>query len=199
MKKVIKIIKIVLVLFIAGEFFNICYSNYTADRMYEKAKDALNALELSDAFDYAENAIKLNPLEPNYYRMRARVLINYLPYKDVSVRTFTKQLVVQDLQNAYYLNTRNLVTIRNLIPLYYFVAAENVSIPASPKNVDTYFIETTKSFYAKIKDYSVNDVGVYTLLAKYEKRLNLTEEYDASVETVRALRPDLLDWYDSFR
>lgn len=199
MKKATKFIKIILVLLIAGEFFSICYNNYSADKMYEKAKDALDQTELSNAFDYAESAIKLNPLEPNYYRMRARVLVNYLPYKDKSVRTFTKQLIVQDLQNAYYLNTRNLVTMRNLIPLYYFVAAEDVSVPASPKNVDPYFIETTKSYYANIKDYSVNDAGVYALLAKYEKRLNLTEEYNASVEKVRALRPDLLDWYEGFK
>ena len=121
---------------VAFEFFNICYRNYTADKLYEKAKDAIERQELSKAFDYAERAIKLNPLEPNYYRMRARVLINYLPHKDKSVRTFTKQLIVNDLKNAYNLNTENLVTIRNLVPLYNFVAAEDISLPAGSENID---------------------------------------------------------------
>ena len=199
MKKAIKFIKIALVLLITALFFNICYSNYTADKMYQKAKDSLDRSELSNAFDYAESAIKLNPLEPNYYRMRARVLINYLPHKDTSTRTFTKQLIVNDLKNAYILNTENLVTIRNLVPLYYFLAAENISAPAGPENTDPNFFEAAKNFYASIKDYSKNDVGIYALLAKYEKRLNMMEEYNVSVERVRALRPDLLDWYESFR
>ena len=199
MKKINKFIKIVFVLFVTAWFFNICYSNYNADKMYQKAKDSLDRSELSNAFDYAESAIKLNPLEPNYYRMRARVLINYLPHKDTSTRTFTKQLIVNDLKNAYNLNTENLVTIRNLVPLYYFVAAENISAPAGSENIDPYFFEAAKNFYASIKDYSKNDVGIYALLAKYEKRLNMMEEYGVSVNKVRILRPDLLDWYESFR
>jgi hypothetical protein len=199
MQKIIKYTKLILVLIIAFQFFKICSNNYNADKMYEKAKDAVDKVDLSNAFKYSETAIKLNPLEPNYYRMRARVLINYLPYKDKSVRTFTKQLIVRDLENAYNLNPENLVTIRNIVPLYYFVAVENVSSPAGPANVDPYFVDPAKNFFMLAKNYSKNDVGVYALVAKYEKRLNLMEEYNDSVEKVRDLRPDLLDWYDSFK
>jgi hypothetical protein len=197
--KIIKAIKIAAVLFAAFSFLRVCQRNYAADLAYEKAKDSLDQVQLSDAFDHAEAAIKLNPLEPNYYRMRARVLINYLAYKDRSVRTVTKQLIINDLQNAYNLNPENLVTIRNIIPLYYFVATENVSAPAVVENVDPYFLEPVKNFYAQVKDYSPSDAGVYALIAKYEKRLGLDSEYNDSVEKVRVLRPDLLDWYESFK
>lgn len=168
---------------------------YTADVFYEKGQDLLGERDFDMAYKYATRAVRNNPLEPNYYRGRAKILISSLvDAKENQVFT-TKQLALQDLEKAVELNTKNLVTIRNSIPLYYFLAAKDLTKPASKDNIDPDFLPITKSFYDKVKDYSSNDVGVYALLAKYEKRLGLDEGYKYSVEKIEILRPDLLDWY----
>lgn len=198
-KTLTKLIKITLVIVIVVLFFRVCYRSFAADVAYKSAIAAIDNYDLPTALDSADTAIKLNPEEPNYYRIQARIFLNYLPSKTLHEQQVIKRLVINDLQTAYNLNPKNLVTIRNIIPLYYFVAAKDITSVASDKNIDPDFIKYTKDFYASVKDYSPNDAGVYALVARYEKRLGLVNEYNASVAKVRSLRPDLLDWYDSFR
>ena len=38
-------------------------------------------------------------------------------------------------------------------------------------------------------------VGVIAQAAKYQKSLYLNEDFDKSMQEIRILRPDLLDWY----
>lgn len=197
-KKIVKFAKIFGLLAVYLYFMYLCFSNYSAEINSVKAQAMLKNLQLSKALLYANNAIELNPLEPNYYRIRARVYTNFLMYEREKVSDL-KKAIITDLETAYIVNPINLVTMRNIVPLYYFVAAKNVSLPASQENIDSEFIKQAQYYYKYIKDYSPNDVGIYTLLAKYEKRLNLMNEYEVSVAKVRELRPDLLEWYESFR
>ena len=73
------------------------------------------------------------------------------------------------------------------------------TLSVSNENIDQAFLPETKNFYEKIKNISPNDAGVYVLLAKYEKRLGLNDEYNASVKIVEELRPDLLEWHENFK
>jgi hypothetical protein len=105
----------------------------------------------------------------------------------------------EDLKKAEDLNPDNLVTLRNSIPLYYFLAVEDVFLRSGPDNLDQEYSSETIAFYEKIKERYWSDVGVILSVAKYEKRLGLTDEYRKSVNRVRELRPDLLDWHESLR
>ena len=110
-------------------------------------------------------------------------------------RANLKKLALNDLQTAQNLNPNNLVTLRNVVPLYYFLAIEDLEKPADGKNIDPEFIEATKDYFTMMHSYSPTDVGIYALLAKYEKRLGLNELYEQSVGRIKILRPDLLEWY----
>jgi len=198
-----KFFKILLVVLATAFYFSACYKNFVADIYYRNAEVAVEKLssneDISRALDNIEKAIKSNPNEPNYYRMQARIYVLLLPSKDGEIKKMIKKIIIQNLEKAYKINPSNLVTIRNIIPLYYFVAAADISTVAGSANVDPEFLPVAKAFYANVKNVSPNDAGVYALVARYEKRLGLNEEYKASVEKVRELRPDLLEWYDSFR
>jgi len=195
-KRLIVIIPIIAISFTALRTF---LGLYVADVYFEKSQDALQGRQLDKAIEFANLAVDRNPLEPNYYRGRAKVYIVSLLGLDEKTAFLIKNNALSDLQEAYKLNTHNLVTIRNVIPLYYFLAAKDLSKPASTDNVDERFLPVTRDFYRKIKDVSPNDVGVCVLLAKYEKRLGLMDDYEESIQKIKDLRPDLLQWNPSLR
>lgn len=197
--KTLKILLIILVTSIGMYFLSICYRNFSADVNYQKSLEALDMEDYKNAYDYAENAIKLNPMEPNYFRMRARVLISLLPNKSASDQYAIKKQILQDLTTAFGLNPHNLVTIRNIIPMYYFLATKNILVGASPENVDKDYFPYTSAFYYLVEDISPNDVGMYALLAKYERRLNMKSSYEYTISKVKELRPDLLNWFEAFK
>jgi hypothetical protein len=171
---------------------------YTADTYFKKSQNLIGTGEKKLVLKDATKAISLNPYEPNYYRGRAKILIvRYLPYSDKTSEL--KLQILADLKKAYTLNPTNLVTIRNSIPLYYFLAVKDLSLTSGPQNLDEEFVNYTKDFFATTKDTYWNDAGVIASLAKYEKKLGLDTEYEKSVERIRILRPDLLEWNESFR
>ena len=178
MKKVLIIILIWALAFYAAKVF---ITIYQADEYLHQSQVYLTEGDTDMALFSINLAIKNNPLEPNYYRVRAKILM-------VGI---AKDEAFADLQSAYKLNPNNLVTIRNEIPLYYFLAGY--------PSLDEKYLSLAKNFFEESKMIYKNDAGVVSLIAKYEKKLNLVDEYQESVKMVGVLRPDLLDWYDSFR
>lgn len=172
---------------------------YTADINYSKAQALLGDREAPRAFEEASLAITKNPSEPLYYEGRAKVLILMSLHQEPEIVEKLKSLALEDMKYAYILNSKNLVTIRNLVPIYYFLAEKDITAAPSLSNVDPIWKYQAANFFEANKNISPNDVGVYALLAKYEKRLSLTEGYNFSVNKVRDLRPDILDWYDAFK
>ena len=161
---------------------------YRADVKYQNSQSALARYELQDALKDSFASIELNPREANYYKGRARVFL----------LTNQKELALKDLQTAYKINEHNLVTIRNIIPLYYFLAVADLAKPQTKANLDKRYVTVAQDFYKKVKDISPNDAGVYILLAKYEKKLGLTDDYNMGRKKVNSLRPDLLQWNETF-
>lgn len=194
-RKTLSIVVIIIGFMAINTFINF----YKADVSYKLSQRSLDSGELSLAFDYIEDALKLNQFEPNYYRGRARILIASLITPDEELARLLKIATLKDLESAYNLNPSNLVTMRNLVPLYYFVAVKDISIPASDTNVDADFLPYAKDYFKTIENASPNDVGVYVLLARYQKRLGLTQYYEENVNRIKALRPDLLDWYEGLK
>lgn len=195
----LKYLSILIIIFSSFLMMKTFHRLYTADIHFEKSQDLLALSDFDGALYFANSAVEKNPLEPNYYRGRAKVYIASLPSIPEGKVFAYKVRALTDLKQAYDLNPNNIVTIRNSIPLYYFLAANDLSKPASPKNVDPNFLPITNGFYQKVKNRFPNDVGFYVLLAKYQKRLNLVEGYAESADKIEDLRPDLFDWYEGLK
>lgn len=171
---------------------------YTADVCNEKAVNLADRGAYYAALNKAECAVNKNDHEPNYYRNRAKILILLAATSEDSDISDYKKAALFDLIAAYNLNPKNLVTLRNSVPLYYYLAIRDYSLPPGINNQDSEYIGITKEFFTTIKNRYSGDAGVVVLLAKYEKKLGLTKEYEESVEIIKKLRPDLLDWHEAF-
>lgn len=195
MKKIVPIVVVILIYLLSFSQF---VKMYTADYYYRKSQLLISKKTTNEALTFATKAIEKNPLEPRYYWGRAKVLLTVTASEKEESKETYKDLAINDMETAYYLNENNLVTIRNLIPLYYFLAIDDVSKSAEVNNIDENYVEITKEYYEKVKNVSPNDAGVYTLLAKYEKRLGWEEKYKESINKIEGLRPDLLEWHPNF-
>ncbi|OGC38962.1 hypothetical protein A3K42_00400 [candidate division WWE3 bacterium RBG_13_37_7] len=49
-------------------------------------------------------------------------------------------------------------------------------------------------FYAWVKTTYANDAGVLVSIAEYEKKLGWSEDYEKTLQMIKVLRPDLLNW-----
>lgn len=193
--------------FIAIAFLTVIYlgaiskfiSIFIADQNYSKAQRLLTTGDYVTALTISNEAVLKNRNEPIYFRGRAKILLAGLASVPDDTKSDLKQLAHKDLESAYNLNPTNLATIRNIVPLYSYLATKDLNKPAGINNVDPNYLPIAEDFFIRIKDISPNDVGIYTLLAKYEKRLGLSEDYTQSVEKVRLLRPDLLEWHENFK
>lgn len=139
----------------------------SADLKYIKSKRFIKERELSTAINLINKSIKKNPKEPRYYYEKAKLLIALKKENEA----------LENLQKAEESNKNNLVSLRNMIPIYYFV----------PKN-------EAQKYYQKLKNKYSNDAGLLVQIAKYEKKLDLTKDYNKSIETIKDLRPGLVDW-----
>ncbi|MFC1700348.1 hypothetical protein ACFLZ4_01735 [Patescibacteria group bacterium] len=170
---------------------------YISDMYFKKSQIYLVAESLERALKYSDKAVKFNSWEPNYYRGRAKVLtVSLVSNKDV---TSVKENILSDLKKAEELNPRNLVTLRNSVPIYYFLAIKDISLTSGLLNLDERYLDATKEFFKTLKNSYSHDVGVIVLLAEYERKLGLDDEYMESRKIVERLRPELLNWHESFR
>jgi hypothetical protein len=106
----------------------------------------------------ADKAIKNHEFEPNYYRGRAKVHIVGAINSNGNPGDIEKEKVLADLRKAVSLNPDNLVTLRNLIPLYYFLA-----------EIDRKYLTITSDYFGQVKHRFSHDAGVVSSLAKIRK------------------------------
>ena len=172
---------------------------YSADVFFERSDDLLTAGNFTESIELINNAVKRNPNEPLYYRGRAKSYISATVGQDTTTERTLRELALADLEKAYSLNPKNYATIRNSVPLYYFLAIDDLGRPGSSDNVDPEFLPYTKDYYNKVERLAGNDVGIYVLLAKYQNKLGLKEDLKRSVNKITELRPDLLNWHESLR
>jgi tetratricopeptide (TPR) repeat protein len=170
---------------------------YAADVAFTHSQALVSSGQITDALAEANKAVAENPLEPNYYRGRAKVeLVETALVEHNDVLPIKVQMLA-DLRKAYELNPNNLVTLRNLMPLYYYLALKDLSrsdVTTAADNIDQNFFAVSKNFLETTKTRFPNDAGVWLLAARYEKKLGMSTEFEASRAHVRQLRPDLLDW-----
>jgi len=170
---------------------------YKADTDYTESQNQFRTGDFQEALEFANWALEKNDLEPRYHYGRAKIYLATTINQTENIQNELKKLALKDLETALSLNPKNLVTMRNIIPMYYFLGAKDLSKPSTKAGIDLNFVGVTQNYYKQIKRCFPNDAGIHVLLAKYEKRLGLTEDYKDSVENIKRLRPDLLDWHPS--
>lgn len=172
---------------------------YLADVYSKNAGSFLGSGELEKALDYSSKAVKNNPQEPSYYREKAKILLATLILKDEPEMQTIKKETLDNLIVAQKLNYKNLATLRNEIPLYYFLTVRDISQPSGVENIDQTYLPLTKDYYETLKDTYPHDLGLLADIAEYEKKLFLKDDYQKTVEIVGTLRSDVLEWYPAFK
>lgn len=171
----------------------------SADESYMAGRNFMSGGDFGKALDQSNKSIKKNPREPRYYYGRARIYLSgTLATTTDEEKHLLKQRALEDLIKAEELNPKNLVTLRNMVPVYYFLAIDDLGNVEASENIDSNYAQTTKDFFNKVKNYSSTDVGLPVLTAKYERRLGFYEMLENSKTKVRELRPDLLEWHPNF-
>lgn len=176
-----KIITITIIYFLLIGLF---WKTISADESYMDSREALENGDIETALLQANKSIEKNPNEPRYYYNRAKIYITTQNKSD-------KQKALTDLKNSEELNPKNLVTLRNNIPVYYLLSS------SINENEDTYkvFNNLVKNYYSKMNNYSDSDVGLFAILYKYENLMGFTDLATQSKDKIEELRPDLFDWY----
>lgn len=196
-----KFLKTLLIFGIWGlAFFAIKIENriYNADKYFVISTDLTKEKKYDEALMFADKSISFNSLEPSYYRQRALVFLSMQAVDSSKDRKLLKDRAFKDMKRAFDLNRKNLVTVRDLLPLYYFLAVNDASLPSGVENLDKDYINQLLDFFSAVKKTYARDTGVVSSVALYERLLGLKEQYEESREVVKKLRPDLLDWYSSF-
>lgn len=176
---------------------------FSADIVFRQSENLLKNERLDQALKKANTAIKLNSNEPTYYQARAKAYIALTSTtQNIQQKQEFKNKALQDLQTSLALNPKNLVTIRNLIPLYYFLSLNDLNNTAADRSFenknqiyDQFYFKTTKEYLKEVKNNAKNDIGIYILLAQYEKRLGLNSDFEQTKQKVKELRPDIVEWH----
>lgn len=179
--------------FLVKEFI----SFYLADVYFTRAENLFSKGKFNESLENINFSIDLNPQEPNYYRMRAKVLVGATINQPEEYSQQLKTYCMEDIEIAKDLNPNNLATLRDIVPIYYYLSVKDISKLNTNENIDTKYLLKTQTYFDTLKKYSPNDVGIYVLLADYEKRLSLDSGYKETELIIKNLRPDLLDWYPS--
>lgn len=170
---------------------------YLADIYFGYSENLLADGENIEALLAVNKAIKYNNQEPSYYRQRAKVYVASTANALQGSKELEdlKQLALQDLITGHEINPKNLATIRNSTPLYFYLANKDLSLTATKENLDPEYSEITKEYLIQMQNYLPSDVGVQVLAAKYQKRMNFENDLKESRERIKELRPDLLEWH----
>lgn len=198
-KNILSINSALKILLITGIYIFCGYtilSVFIADIYFQKANEQLNALNLDEAFRLNSHAINLNNKESQYFIQRAKILV--LTATDTTTSSYkpTKKLAHDSLSKALYLNSNDLVSKLDMLPILAFLSTKNnMDSNVYPDNIDNNYINETYAFIANLKKDYANDVGVLTKCAYYEHKLGFNNEYLDSIEKIKELRPDLLEWY----
>jgi len=177
---------------LVGKFINL----YFADVYYTASKSELENGQIEDAAEHIVRASKLNNHEPAYRRQKAKILLATLIWADEDE---VREEVLKNLEKAYELNPKNLATLRNSIPLYYFLASGAMEKVGNGENVDADYIAITRNYYLSLKNTYQNDLGLYADVAKYEKKLGLDGDFSETKKKAEIMRNDVIEWHEAFR
>lgn len=149
-------------------FSLITFSNiWKAETSYIKFKNYFLDKQLKKAELFINKAVTKNPNEPRYYYEKAKL--------EIAKGNFPSTKT--NLEQAENLSPNNLVSLRNMVPIYSYLPEQEAKI-----------------YYKKLKERYSHDAGVLIQLAKHEKDLELTNMYNETISMIQELRPDLINW-----
>ncbi|OGC46524.1 hypothetical protein A2V49_00555 [candidate division WWE3 bacterium RBG_19FT_COMBO_34_6] len=196
-----KAILIFIIFFIYVYLNNIYIKLFIADSYFILAKNSTSSGDYVKSIKYINTAIQNNPQEPTYHRESAKIRLTGLQNFEVESKNYIgyKKKILKELVKARELNRYNLATIRNSIPLYYFLTIKDLNRSGSKDNIDEQYLQITKEFFSGLKNLYPNDLGLFVDVAKYEKKLGLTEDFNYSLSVIIKLRPDIVTWNENLR
>ncbi len=193
MKKVIKnVVRLSLIIGLTGfylSFVSKVVSFYLADMWNYSAKESFEMGDFVTAHSQSGDAVDLNPNEPAYFLDLAKTGLAFLP----------KEETLFYLNHSRQLNPRNLLTLRNGIPLYYYLGIQDLSVSVKDAKFDSRYLSIASNYYADLKKIYPNDVGLLVSVAYYEKKLDLNEAHKETLKMIKDLRPDLVEWHPLLR
>lgn len=190
-----KKLKVLIIICIYSLFIFVCIRHYVADVFDTAAEDLLTKGALEKGIRYVDTALMLNPMEPSYYRTRAKIIVAATLNKEGEDLEKLKLSAVKDLLISQKMNPKNAATLRNNLPIYYFLALKDLGKPASEDNIDPHFMPTTIEYMRYLGETYPDDAGVLVSIAKYQNKLALKPDLDETKKKIRNLRPDLLEWH----
>jgi tetratricopeptide (TPR) repeat protein len=194
----IKYILIILIFSAWGVFAHHISKRFAADFKALAAQNLLESGEAEQALETIRETIKLNPTEPSYHLKKAKIYLSLLAVSSSDSSVVLKGRALDDVRRARDQNTKNLVTLRNSLPLYYFLAVADLAEPSSAANTDPEFLNTARKFFESMVREYPTDAGVLVSVAKYQRKLGLLEDYEKTKLMVEKLRPELLEWHEVF-
>lgn len=195
MNKTLRILLLFLLGIVYVSLINIFITNFKADRAYKRAQNSFDKNDINNAYQNIEKALTLNPNESTYYRERAKVLLALSLNTSSKDNRVLKDLALKDLDKSIALNPNNLVASRNATAIYYFLSVEDLTKEQSKDNLDQDYIKHILKHLNTLETKYKNDLGVQILIAKHEKKLGLENKYLATLENIKQLRPDILEWH----
>jgi tetratricopeptide (TPR) repeat protein len=196
MKDIFKLLILILLLIGSLNVLGKVFTIIRADYYYKRSVVFFNDADFDNSYDYSIKAIRLNGYEPDYHVHKAKTIIGLVSTKVAKEEDFKKE-ALESINKAISLNDNNLVTKRNVIPLFYFLALSDLKGGNGENSFDSEYVDTAKVYYTDVLNNYPNDVGVISQIAVYQKKLGMLYEYGASRDKVGELRPDLLEWYIS--
>lgn len=192
---VIRFLLIVLVLGLYFKFTRTIFDFYLSDIKAGQSKKLLLAADYVNSLQLAKEAVSLNPNEPYYYRLRAQSYLMNSLFLEEDSKDNLKKLALADLKYSEKLNPKNLATLRNNLPFYYYLALDNFTQSTENSVFDEFYRSESERYLNYLKITYPTDAGVLVSISHYEKLLNLVPAYEETLSIVRELRPDLLDWH----
>lgn len=172
-------------------------TQFLADVFSYRAEKAYDKGYVEEALKFSNVATNLNKKEPFYFRQKAKILI--ITSSGISGENMAgmKKEALEDMLYSKNLNPTNLATLRGLIPLHYFLTLQDLRGASLGENssFDFEYFAGARAYYNFMFATYPNDVGILTQLAKYQKLLGLSDDYNLTLNRVKELRPDLLNWY----
>lgn len=180
-------------------------ANVAAENYHKRALTEFDKGNYEQAVIYADKSIKYNVIEPTYFVDRAKFKIAYLAIKlsqenlDQAERelisTAAKIEILQDINKAIDLNTQNLVTKRNVMPIIYFLSFKDLSSNLDTSNLEEEYLAVARDYFIDIVKAHSNDLGVLAQAAQYQKNLSLSADFENTKNRINDIRPEILEWY----
>lgn len=166
---------------------------FYADILFKRGSNALDGNNYPPAIYFFNSAIEHNPTESFYYEGRSQAFaLAALSAESDEDKTALKDLALKDMEYSFTLNPKNLRSVRNNLSTYYLLSLKDLGTPAS---IDYSFLGATKKYFYFVKTNYKSDVGTLVDVARYEKLLGWSSDYESTITMIKRLRSDLLEWH----